>query len=473
MQNGGQEVELAATEEYYDDACQYIGTDFLEVKFYLIGVFAVSIAFLSMIFNSFFVVVFILNASLRRSPLYYFGVLAAFDIILAFKLLWMYHAFLSYLRPMMVVSYTAMFSSLLLILVATVERLLRTFHSARFDKARSLIENHRPLLAIVCVLIAAAYKLCIYFEIHYEFQPNCTDFARYEIVATELASNESYKFYWMFITRNAVDRIAPFFILVIMNVLIIRNLKQADSVDQRSLSVNERANKRVLRDATRALIAMVSFHLCSQSLQVFISECPSSILPSTHFFQPSGSTCTNRRWRSSLYEFYSYINDVISILTLISSAARFPVYCACNSEISSASADTLRQLIHFLCGAKEKEGLEGGRHTILTCFQGISRQSRSHTIECENATQCMTIEYRDASGKKSQMFYDCDTQCSCNRTREATTNYVLECCDSDLCNAPAAGDFERNTTETLHRLLTPDFEHSTNHAANDDLPHSF
>lgn len=76
----------ASTDDYYDDysaECQYIGTDFLEVKIYLICVFALIIALFSLISNSFFVVVFVLNVSLRRSSLYYFGILAVLDAILA------------------------------------------------------------------------------------------------------------------------------------------------------------------------------------------------------------------------------------------------------------------------------------------------------------------------------------------------------------------------------------------------------
>lgn len=55
-----------------------------------------------------------------------------------FKLLWLYHMFLSYLRPMMTISNCAMFASMLLILMATVERLLRTFKSENLASIRRL-----------------------------------------------------------------------------------------------------------------------------------------------------------------------------------------------------------------------------------------------------------------------------------------------------------------------------------------------
>ncbi|KHJ89216.1 hypothetical protein OESDEN_10965 [Oesophagostomum dentatum] len=50
---------------------------------------------------------------------------------------------------------------------------------------------------------------------------------------------------------------------------------------------------------------------------------------------------------------YSYLNDIVSILTLLSSCLRFPVYCSCNRLISSASAATLAQL-KTVCFEEEK-----------------------------------------------------------------------------------------------------------------------
>lgn len=86
MHDAVQNVSNTTEGDYYYDyteLCQYIGTDFLEVKIYLICIFALTIAILSLIFNTFFVVVFVLNASLRRSSLFYFGILAVLDAFLA------------------------------------------------------------------------------------------------------------------------------------------------------------------------------------------------------------------------------------------------------------------------------------------------------------------------------------------------------------------------------------------------------
>ncbi|TKR70372.1 hypothetical protein L596_022406 [Steinernema carpocapsae] len=142
------------TDEYYeDDNCYYMGTDYLHIKIYLIGVFATSIALMSILLNSFFTLVFLLNPSLRRTSLFYLGILAFIDVLMAFnyialmtvpvymdqfQLLWLYHMFLAYLRPVMTESNCAMFSSMMLIMCATTERFLRmqNLQNSATDKIR-------------------------------------------------------------------------------------------------------------------------------------------------------------------------------------------------------------------------------------------------------------------------------------------------------------------------------------------------
>lgn len=134
----------------------------------------------------------------------------------------------------------------------------------------------------MCLFIAFLYKLPTYFEMHYVERPNCTGWSRYEIAATNLAFNDNYRhsfiffefkrqtfyqlnfrFLFMFVTRNIVDRIIPFFLLILMNIFIIRTLRREtmrfSAMDANS---NDRSTKRALRDATRTLgIYFLSFFL--------------------------------------------------------------------------------------------------------------------------------------------------------------------------------------------------------------------
>lgn len=49
-------------------------------------------------------------------------------------------------------------------------------------------------MCTICLFLAFVYKLPTYFEMHYEERLNCTDWARYEITATNLATNEKYRY---------------------------------------------------------------------------------------------------------------------------------------------------------------------------------------------------------------------------------------------------------------------------------------
>uniref|UniRef100_A0A7E4ZQ52 G_PROTEIN_RECEP_F1_2 domain-containing protein n=1 Tax=Panagrellus redivivus TaxID=6233 RepID=A0A7E4ZQ52_PANRE len=356
----GEAAEDFNQSEYYNDIdCEYKGTDHPHIKIYLIGVFGTAIALLNVLFNTFYTIVFVTNKSLRRSPLYYFGILAILDILLAinyimlmsvpvymdqFNWLWLYHIFLRYLNPMMTASNSAMFASMLLIFMATVERLLRTFRSEKLAVFRKLLERCRPQVCFVCICVAVLYKLCTHFEIHYIRNENCTDWAEYEITATSLvADSYFYRFWWMFVARNLIDRIIPFFLLVLINFLIIRALKREHQrftvVESRLMSVSDVNNKKILRDATRALSAVVSLYLISQTLQVF-----------TTFWE-----AFDKNSLEDHPDFYSYLNDVMSLMTLLSSTLRFPVYCACNNEIYEASKCTYQYLKATFFSAKTGE----------------------------------------------------------------------------------------------------------------------
>ncbi|CAK5046989.1 unnamed protein product [Meloidogyne enterolobii] len=194
----------------------------------------------------------------------------------------------------------------------------------------------------------------------------------------------------MFVIRNLVDHILPFFILVILNFHIVRALRREskrvinqnnfnkncsqhsnnfcsscllcnNNIQQNSLILNgyEKANnntsfrsireslknkswlrnknkkiininkiedqtqKKNLRAATRALISVVSMYLMSKVLQVAV----------TFFETFSPERLTEDEFRP----IYSYANDIIPILTLLSSTLRFPIYCVCNKPMLIAT----------------------------------------------------------------------------------------------------------------------------------------
>uniref|UniRef100_A0A914UJE4 G-protein coupled receptors family 1 profile domain-containing protein n=1 Tax=Plectus sambesii TaxID=2011161 RepID=A0A914UJE4_9BILA len=370
-------ADAPSDDQLFDDTsmdCEYQGTTDKHIKIYLIGAFASAIALLSIILNTFLTIVFLKTPSLRSTPLFYFGVLAVIDIIMGFNYLallsvqfymdyfnalWLYHLFLSYLRPLFAESCAAMFSSTLFIVVATFERFLKTLQSSCFVTTQKWMERHRPLVSFGVILVAVSYKACIYFEITYEEHVNCTGFAQYSVALTPLSTNSVYTFWWMFVTRNLVDRIIPFFSLVIMNFLVIRTLKRErrrqsggnDEVVVAAVTVSRNA----LRDATRCLVSIVSMYLMSQSLQIVII-----------FWEVLHKDSLEKQFTV----FYSYANDAISIMTLLSSCLRLPVYCAWNKPIASAAALALRQAVSICrlswpCAPASSKNNEAGYRSVL------------------------------------------------------------------------------------------------------------
>ena len=61
-------------------------------------------------------------------------------------------------------------------------------------------------------------------------------------------------------------------------------------------------------------------------------------------------------------KFYSYANDIISIMTLLSSCLRLPAYCTCNRPIARASVVMLPRCIQKHC-------LKAGEYSLVSAVQ--------------------------------------------------------------------------------------------------------
>ncbi|EFP05982.1 hypothetical protein CRE_04917 [Caenorhabditis remanei] len=380
--------------------CSYYGTDDVIGKMFLIGLFANLIAVTSIVFNTFYTIVFIRNPSLRRSGVFYFGVIAVIDIIMGINYiavmvvpvymdyyfyLPLWHVFLSYFRIVMTESNCAMFASMLMIVLATTERFLKTFDGKTISVCRKFLERNRYGVSAFCIFLACAYKYVIYYELDVEHHPHCTEFEEYEIIAGPYAMDPNYRFYFMFLLRNTLDRILPFLVLLTMNVLIVKALKederlklQKESVVSNGKTVNLKSHRRNVKDATRALISLVSIYLLSQSLQVFLTV---------------WETINRSSLEDGFPTMYSYLNDIVSIFTLLASCLRFPIYFCCNRLIHTASIDTLHGMritcfmgnskkpqeyspIHGIPNSLECGGaVDGGSKTSLSSPESISKPS--------------------------------------------------------------------------------------------------
>ncbi|CAO4380744.1 unnamed protein product [Caenorhabditis nigoni] len=394
------DYEYELIEEPGKHNCSYLGTDYMVGKMFLIGLFATLIAVTSIIFNTFYTIVFIRNPSLRRSGVFYFGVIAVIDIIMGinylalmvvpvymdyYHYLPLWHMFVSYVRIGMAESSCAMFASMLMIVLATTERFLKTFDGKTISVSRKFLEKNRYGVSAFCILLACAYKYVTYFELDVERYPECPDFEEYEIAAGPYAKDENYRFYFMFLLRNTLDRILPFLVLLTMNILIVKAVKederlklQKESVVSNGKTVNLKSHRRNVKDATRALISLVSIYLLSQSLQVFLTV---------------WETINRSSLEDGFPVMYSYLNDIVSIFTLLASCLRFPIYFCCNRLIHTASIDTLHGMritcfmgsskkpqeyspIHGIPNSLECGGaIDGGSKTSLSSPESISKPS--------------------------------------------------------------------------------------------------
>lgn len=112
---------------------------------------------------------------------------------------------------------------------------------------------------------------------------------------------------------------------------------------------------KLFQDATRCLVSIVSMYLMSQSLQIVII-----------FWEVLHKDSLEKEFTV----FYSYANDAISIMTLLSSCLRLPVYCAWNKPIASAAALTLRQVASLCkpssrCIAASSKNYDPGYRSVL------------------------------------------------------------------------------------------------------------
>uniref|UniRef100_A0A0N5B5R5 G_PROTEIN_RECEP_F1_2 domain-containing protein n=1 Tax=Strongyloides papillosus TaxID=174720 RepID=A0A0N5B5R5_STREA len=351
---------IIADENGYQEDCRYDGTHDLHIKIYFIGVFAFSIAIISFFFNSFLTIVFQLNKNLRVTATYYFQILAIFDVFMAFnyvalmvvpvyfdkfQILWLYNIFNYYVVFLLMEGNVSIFCSVLLLVMATAERCFLNLPGCREIGISKFMKNNRRLITVCVIGISILYKGMTYFELVNIEKENCTDWERYELSLSTLGINPTYNFWFMFLTRNIVERILPFFLLIIMNFIIVRQLKKDSMSTLRKLQENcyipgwnRTSHKKMIKDATRALVAIVSVNILCQAPQVFLT---------TWEIINKASLESNE-----LRTFYSYANDTLSILCLVSSALRLPIYLSSNRPIRVASKSTIEKIFPSCFGKK-------------------------------------------------------------------------------------------------------------------------
>lgn len=343
--------EQFASNETANATCFYYPADFLMEKFALITVFGTAVSVIG-ILNNALLVHLLTRHSLVGSHVFFLAVLAGCDIVveIAYILLMsaqilydyaqnltLYYAWNAYLRPVFAISHVSMTVSTYMIVAASAERYVAT----TTWMTRSCIPRDR-LLAITFILgFSILTKGMVYWELEVVHNPNCTGFEAFYVRPSSLADPGPYKYVYMLWFRHMVHVFVPFALLICLNVGILIRLQKTPVEAQSALlevTMGEiaRQRKKSVRAATRMLIAMVVTYLVSNVLSVVITT-----------WEHLDMASLRRQER-----FYAFSADTVSLLTVITSAIRLPIYCACNKQLRQ---DLGHLLNRSLCTTRTKE----------------------------------------------------------------------------------------------------------------------
>uniref|UniRef100_A0A914W2X6 G-protein coupled receptors family 1 profile domain-containing protein n=1 Tax=Plectus sambesii TaxID=2011161 RepID=A0A914W2X6_9BILA len=344
----------------------------VELRLVLVGFIGTFVSTMSILENLLLLYMFTTRPHFRSTPLYYMSWLACNDIIICVSyilLMSVYNVMVDYtqslqlyfmvhfyVRPMFAISIVSMTASSFLMVAAALERCFRTIDRTR--QLWSWMSANRRTVAICAVLIGVISRGSIFFEMHLQHQEECEGtFMEYQVVLnTELISQPLYAFYRFYI-RNILTVVLPFIILAVCNAVIVYRLKkrttsavinddkavchmpmiqrQTERINNHRTAVRKQDSAVALQSATRMLVLIVLSYLVARSLDVVITV--------WEYIDDESLLAQD--------EFYTIAVDLISLLTVFSSAFRLPIYSLCNDAI----ADELKLIMHnFIFCVREK-----------------------------------------------------------------------------------------------------------------------
>ncbi|CAD5225205.1 unnamed protein product [Bursaphelenchus okinawaensis] len=314
--------------------CHYEPPLYLEGRFWLVSVFGTSVALLSSCENAFLFGTLVQKKQHRNSHCLYLILLAFFDFFIAIAYIplmsvslladylespLLLTAWYHYMRPMITISHIAMSASSFLILAASFERYCITCLPGRMKK----VQKRRRFIALFAVLTGVITKITLYNEFEIIFNKECQgSMVEYNLQLSSMATEYYYNLVWRLGFRNLVTVLVPFFGLLAMNFLIVKELKQASSkfpIEQKALDGTiELQPKNKVKAATMTLLMVVFTYLVSNILNV--------ILTFWEYFDIASLT-------SKFLALYTYGVDTVSILTILAGAFRLPIYVICMPQL--------------------------------------------------------------------------------------------------------------------------------------------
>uniref|UniRef100_A0A914VWE2 G-protein coupled receptors family 1 profile domain-containing protein n=1 Tax=Plectus sambesii TaxID=2011161 RepID=A0A914VWE2_9BILA len=354
---------MAENDSALAENCTYDPQPYQSVKIIMVGLCGTTIAAVSMLENLLIFYMFCTRRQLRSSHLY-LAVLSVFDIFISLCYIFLmsmaiyadwalniffYQLWHRYLCSSFAFSHVTMTASTYLIIAATLERYCASFVHFRclLQKMRA---NQQTVIAIA-IGLAIFFKGTIYFEVEVRIDPNCTEpFAALHAGITPLAKNPIYSIVWRFWIRNIMTIFLPFILLAYCNAAIVLKMKEQTkkrTVKALALSPflercqmqDTKSIRRGVRSATRMMIMVVSCYLLSNILSVIITAWE-HIDIETLFFKFGA--------------FFTLGSDVASLLTVVASALRLPIYAVNNPQIRHELGVILERAFHHGTGNSMK-----------------------------------------------------------------------------------------------------------------------
>ncbi|KAE9551771.1 hypothetical protein FO519_005008 [Halicephalobus sp. NKZ332] len=268
-----------------------------------------------------------------------------------------------------------------LLVSATFERYLQTI---RMGKLLRFVSRHRTTGVFISFLGGILFRGSVFFEIQVFYKPECEGFASTGVMLSELVTNPYYEIFRFWIRRISTIFV-PFFVLAYCNAMIVYSLQE----NQRNKMVKTlilymtmghngeivRLRSRV-RAATRMLIIVVSCYLFANIIDVVIAFLEYTV--------PEALSNT---------VFYTVTTDFSSLLSVLSSALRPPIYIANDKLIRQEVLCKIHNIYYSLCSSsqasvKHKAFLSEKRNLIYNQLEKSTLTSPAVNSTPENKVNC-------------------------------------------------------------------------------------
>lgn len=334
----------------FNTVCDYETVDF--DRFLLIVALGTPCALLG-IFCNFILCMLFFKAHHLRTPDLYLAILGMLDTVICllylllmtmdavsvhYGVIFFYSIYMRYTIPLFAVGRVLQLFSIYMVVAATVERFFMVRNWSDASNRGAL----KPWTRILVVALISVICVCLRAPVFWEYvvieNPMCHDpFGVYQFVPV-LAGVEEYSFF-NFYVMNVVQVFIPFILLTILNVGIIRTLRRRLSLAEKFLfpvryvsesTFEKGMSREKLKSATYTLLAVVTGYLISNLLSITITII--EYFMQSMLMDENGNSA---RW-------YTLATDLSSILTMVNSCLRFPVYCWCSRVFRHEALGFLR-----------------------------------------------------------------------------------------------------------------------------------